>query len=895
MAKRLIICLLVLLAQLSFAQCPQINSTVTFGIDCLTGKATMSVQVTSGVPPYSFTWSPSVSTTSVASNLNSGIYNVTIKDGNNCPGFTQGIINVNTLLTLNMGGPFTQSVSCNGGSDGIITATLTGNAATPPITYTWNTSSNSPTLSGVPAGIYTLSAEDSKGCIKTGTYQVTEPPPIHSSVNASVACFGGNVTSAITTTGGVAPFTYSLNGAAIPSNSVSISAGTYTLTTKDNKGCLKNNVITINQPAAPVFNFNIIQPSCPTSSNGAVSVSVTNLSAPLSYTWSPVLGSGPTLNLIPKNIYTVTIKDCKNCIASSVVTVNPVSNIQTTITTTPENCSAADGAATVNVSGGSLPLTFSLNNLPSQPSNTFSGLNSGLQSLTIFDASGCSLATTFSIGNTSNVSVSILGFTPVLCYNQCDGVVNLSVTNAVPPISYSLTGMPSVTINPIINICAGDYTIRATDNLGCWSTTTISFANPPFYSYSVGINSSAPICIGQSATLNSTVHGGTTPYSYSWSPGGHSSPNPIVTPSITTNYSLNVFDANGCTLQSKTITVNVFSPLTVSVSNQNSGICPGTTAQITPSVSGGDGNYSYQWLPGNQTTPSIFIDNISIPQYTFVVNDGCGSNPVSKIITLQLFPQTIPSFTLDTTSGCTPLCISFSNTTLKSTKPIWNFGDRPFEFMHDAPSYCYQNGGLYSVKLSVIDSNACFASFTATNIVNALARPKPNFITKPTTLIDTEGQGELINSSLNSTSVHWFVDDIDYGTANSITVNFFDTICFITKIISYNNNGCYDSLMRKVCVKPGVSFYMPNTFTPNDDGLNDVLFPFGNSILSENYSFKIYNRWGQKLFHTHQLNEGWDGKYKNNKAPNDIYYWIIEFRDFYEKDYIYKGHVFLQR
>lgn len=895
MFRYLTIIILSLFVKLSSAQCPPTNVQYFEDLNCFTSLANLTVQAIGLTPPLSYTWSPNVSTGSVGLNLNSNQYIITIKDANNCSMVGAYNLNLNSILTINFNSPLTKNVSCFGGNDGAISATVTGTQTNPPITYTWSTGSNSNMITNLSAGVYTLSITNSKGCTISKTYTVTQPAGnITSSITGSVNCFNGSITTSITTTGGnSSSYSYTIDGVPISGNTVTLIGGSHTVITKDANNCSATNVININQPSAPNFNFNITQPTCPTSSNGALSVNVTNMGAITNYTWEAPSSNNSSLSNIPQGNYTVTVKDAFNCIATKTVQVVPISNIQASFITTPETCSAADGAATVNVTGGSLPLSYSLNLLPTQASNVFSNLTSGIQQLVISDANTCSLVTTFSVGNTSSVVLSIVSFTNVKCFNNCDGKLVLNASNAVAPVSYSLTGMPIFSSNTITTICAGSYTIKAIDNIGCYATATVDYTNPAPYSFSV--NGTSQICITKTANLNSNVFGGTAPYTYSWMPGGLTSASVNVTPLTTTIYSLNVFDANGCTLAPKQFTVYVNPPITVSVSAQNTGICPGTTAQITPSVSGGDGNYSYLWLPGNMTTPSIFLSNISIPSYTYLVNDACGSPTATQVINLQIFPVTVPSFSADMVTGCEPICVNFKNTTPKSSNTIWNFGDRPFDQNVTDPYYCYLNSGKFNVKLSLLDSNACKFSSTLSNFINVLPRPKPNFVTKPALLTDNLSEGDLVNTTTNGNYYQWFVDDVNYGSNANIQLQFNDTVCFVIKLISNNTDGCVDSLLRKVCIKPGFNFYMPNSFRPNGDGLNEVLIPHGTAWLSDNYVFRIYNRWGQLVFKTNTISEGWDGKRKGVDCPNDTYFYTIQVKDYYDKEYEYKGHITLLR
>jgi gliding motility-associated-like protein len=902
-------CLAIVLCLISLRvlpQCTTINYNIAYDLDCLTSNITCSVWPLNGVAPYTFSYSPSVPQTVIGNtsittySAPSGGINFVIKDVNGCTHPTSQIVisifTFNSLMNVTtVAGPGTKSVSCFGGSDGALTLTVTGTTATPPFTYSVNGAAISGnTVTGLTAGIYTLTGKDNDGCSRTTTVNITEPAPMNSTTTTSLLCFGSSTAAAITTTGGNSPFTYTVNGSAITGNVINnLVAGTHTIFTQDSKNCTRTNIIVVTQPASPALNFVVTQPSCPTSSNGGLSVSISNLQSPYNYTWTAPTNTNSFLSNIPQGVYTLTVKDANSCLFTKTVSVVPVSNIQTNINTKPETCSAVDAAATINVTGATLPLTYSVSSFPSQSSNTFSNLATGLYTVLIVDANTCSVVNTFSIGNTSPVQLSIISQTDILCYNNCDGALTVSVNLAVQPVTYSLTGLPTYTTSTLTNICSGTYTLRAVDNIGCYAITTATFNSPAAYNFSVSGNS--PICISKSANLAAQAVGGTAPYSYLWLPGGMNTSSIAVSPSVTTVYSLNVYDSKNCTLNPATFTVFVRAPLTVSVSPQNSGICPGTTAQITPSVSGGDGNYSYQWLPGNINTASIYLSNLTNPTYTFMVSDGCGSPTNTTIINLQIFPVTVPTFSTDTAIGCQPLCVQFKNTTPSSINHYWNFGDVPFEQNVQDPFYCYTRSGSFNVKLTLTDLNGCKVSATYSNYIHVLQQPIPNFISRPEILTDDLGEGQLLNSSGNTSSVSWYLNGAYQGNGNNTTIPCTDTVCYIVKLIADNSNGCKDSLERLICIKPGFTFYMPNTFSPNNDGLNDELLPYGRSWISDNYKFRIFNRWGQMIFQTSDIKKGWDGKIKGNFVLNDNYYWMVFVTDYYGTEHAFQGSVILLR
>src|ERR1043165_8650239 len=219
--------------------CPTINMSQTLTLDCMTSKGAMTIAPSAGTPPFTYVWSPNVSTSSVAANLNTGAYNFTITDVNGC--LVVGFQNFNMSLFMNISFSLspTNTISCFGANNGAITATVGGSSATPPYTYTWSNGNNSNSITNLSPGVYTLTAKDNAGCTTTNTYNVLEPADIYSKFSNSVTCYGTSINAVLSTTGGIAPFSYTVNGSAITGNTLTASGGTYTIITKDANGCIK--------------------------------------------------------------------------------------------------------------------------------------------------------------------------------------------------------------------------------------------------------------------------------------------------------------------------------------------------------------------------------------------------------------------------------------------------------------------------------------------------------------------------------------------------------------------------------------------------------------------------------------------------------------------------------
>lgn len=817
------------------AQCT-IFFVPTATYNCLTNQAYILIpSLNGGTPPYSYTLvntstnaTVAVGLTSINSattpNLPSGTnVNIYVSSSGNCSGFSNLTVS-NSYSASNASFTTIHNVSCHGGNDGNVFV-VAPTSFSSGLTYTWSpgglTSQNNSSLS---AGVvYSVTVSDAQGCSVTNTVSVTEPAIINSqSSNTVLPCFG-TYSTILTSTGGVAPFSYTLNGTATPTLA-HVTSGTQTLLTKDANACIVTHT----------------------------------------FAGSP-------------------------------------SKITTSALTHSENCSAADGAFTLSVSGGTP--AYSYTSMPgSSTSSVVTNLSAGTFTTFVKDANNCADTIKFIVGNLSAVTLSIAASNSVSCYNNCNGSVTLAIQNAAQPVTYSASSTPTTNSNILSNLCAGFYNIYAIDAVGCPATVTLNFPAPAAFSYS------APnpplICYGKQTSLTASASGGSGGYNYVWSPGNITGQTVTVHPPATTVYSLNVYDSKGCTLAPYTITLSVNPQISIAINSSNAGICPGSTAQITPTVSGGDGNYVYTWFPGNFHGASIFVENLSVPVYSLTVNDGCGSPTAYQVIPIKIFPIIQPLYAAKETNGCAPFCTQFFNRTPKSKKAVWNFGDKPFEQIGDTTKYCYDKAGIYTLRLTVTDSNSCKTSFDYTNAIIVKQSPHAEFITEPAVITLANAQDvQVRNISNNATDYQWFLNKKSLSFSQDINYTFNDTGCYRFKLVAINANACKDSVEKNICVVEGFHFFMPTAFTPDRDNLNDVLTPQGTGWLAQNYVFEVYNRWGSRIFRTTDISVGWDGGITDSNAdarvtyakPNDTYVWRVLVTDNLQKIHSLKGRITLLR
>lgn len=405
----------------------------------------------------------------------------------------------------------------------------------------------------------------------------------------------------------------------------------------------------------------------------------------------------------------------------------------------------------------------------------------------------------------------------------------------------------------------------------------------------ISASNSGPYCEGEDINLSATAGGS----DYDWTgPGGYSMPNtqnPTITgatAAMSGTYTVTVTTPSGIQVLTTDVVVN---PLpTVNASNTGP-YCEGQTINLN-STGGG----SYSWAgPGGYTSliqnPTITNSTIAnAGTYTVTVTDanGCiGTNNTDIIINTS--PTIIAS---NTGPYCVGDTIRFSSTI--GDNYLWS-GPNGFtsisqnNIISNASS---MNNGVYTVTTTNL--NGCSASATTLIQINANPNSLPFYSPQEPTL----GSGVNFSNSSCCNIASW-IWNIDGNTIfNSDHFYSFDQPgSYNGSLIVINDFGCADTQTFTIIITEETSIYIPNTFTPNGDGLNDIFFIYGRSIKS--MELKIFNRWGQELFTSNDQAKGWNGKTNNNSidAPQGVYAYTIYYKDFLGEEYELTGQVNLIR
>jgi gliding motility-associated-like protein len=213
-------------------------------------------------------------------------------------------------------------------------------------------------------------------------------------------------------------------------------------------------------------------------------------------------------------------------------------------------------------------------------------------------------------------------------------------------------------------------------------------------------------------------------------------------------------------------------------------------------------------------------------------------------------------------------------------------------------NYCYNNAGLYNVKLSVTDSNNCKTNFTYTSHINVLPKPVISIATEPKRLTLLNAENVTFLAEGDAQNYFWLNEMNQLISTKSIFFTRFSEVeCKKYTLIGISSKNCRDTVNKTICVEEPLTVWVPNAITPNNDNLNDVLKPTGTGWQDGSYSFEVFNRWGQRIFKTSNPDEGWtaDGSSDDSNMRN-VYYWKLKVNSSIDgSENNFKGHVIVIR
>ncbi|MEY4658259.1 MAG: hypothetical protein RJB36_25 [Bacteroidota bacterium] len=385
----------------------------------------------------------------------------------------------------------------------------------------------------------------------------------------------------------------------------------------------------------------------------------------------------------------------------------------------------------------------------------------------------------------------------------------------------------------------------------------------------VSINGGTISCPGDPITLTTTVTGGVTPYQYSWSTGETSS-SINFTPISTQTISVQVSDACASTPSTASIQVNVpqYQPISLLVSNDVTEICPYLPQDFGVVASGGTGAYTYTWVANNSIVglgDSISVSPMVTTNYIITVSDNCGNSAIDSI----LYTITSPPLTLQLNG---PIQICPGDSAFIQVTATGGFGNYYYlwtQTNQTAPGIWVHPSATTSFVVQVSDE--CQTFFVTGVALVQVVKPTADFWIM--TEYPTEGLStSFLNQSQNAWAYVWNFGD---GSQNSFLVNpnhvYDEPGDYLVTLIAADQKGCVDSVSKWIRIIPERYIYFPNSFTPDQDNCNE--FYFGQFIGIQGGQFYLFNRWGELIFESNDLNFKWDGTYQGTPVQIGTYSW----------------------
>jgi len=641
--------------------------TSTTDENCGDGTGAVDITVTGGATPYTYSWDNGT-TTEDLSGLSAGTYSVTVTEANGCSVVLNSTVN-NISGTLAIGNVTVQNENC-GNASGFIDLTITGGAT--PYTFAWDNGATTEDLSGLSAGTYNCVITDNLGCSinYSGTITdagggITTTPTITNEL-----CGNGQGAVDVTVGGGISPFTYSWTGAT-PSTCCD-----YTLDMTDQGNSWNGAFITVLIDGTSIGDFTVnggganteIFQVCSGSNvelvwnqgnfdnevgfelidpSGTIIYTHIQGTAPTPGTIYTYTGSCPSppnnttgINGLSAGTYDLIITDAVGCLLSETYTVGNTPSALTfsNVTVTDDNCNQGNGQIDVTVEGGT-GLTYYIDGTPQGfgPPGTFFNLNPNTYVISTDDDNGCTVDSSITVGNQVTFTTTLILATDENC-GQSNGAIDIDVTGSGTNFTYAWDN--GETTQDITGLSSGTYTVTIIDvDNNCSDQQSFTITNLSDITVTSLVTNEN--CGDGSGAIDLTVTGGTA-LTYTWSTG--QTTEDLTGLSAGTYECTVVNTATNCMQVISVDILNITTGVTATgvVTDEN---CGNADGDITLTVNGGSGNYTYVWSNG-ETTQNI--TNLTAGNYNVTVtdvSDGCQLNTAFTVQSTSTFNVSVLSFT----------------------------------------------------------------------------------------------------------------------------------------------------------------------------------------------------------------------------------------------------------
>ena len=879
---------------------PNVQASILDTAICIGENTTLSA---SGAILYN--WYPNIALSSTTTNqvitstTTTMWYYLIGTDANACVNSDSVEVVVRPRPILNI--TSTDSVLCSGYHLG-----LTGHSNMNPTTMIWSTGDTSTISSDNPTAntTYQLKGINIYNCADSTTIDIqVNPFPVLHIQNDTIICFGDSISAQTSCNLMNLTYLWSTGDTVLCIPFHPTYDSTYTLVATDSIGCSDtiNTTIRVQSKAG----LNLSSNSNPICSGSLLTLTANTIYPMSNYQWN-IGNSTMSNNYYPttNSSFNVIATDSIGCTYhdSIYIQVNPIPVLQ--VSSQPGFICIGD-TAQLSISSSVNPINIFWSNT-GQTSQTISVNPTQTTTYNILGSDSIGCADTTSITLTV-YDLPVLQMNPnpaEICFGDSIYLQTISNHTITSYIWNDNTQQANNWVNPT---STSTFSVTATDNHGCINDTQKVVVVHPNPVIQISPTTDT-ICSYDSTQL--TISTNIPAQNILWS-DGNTHYNPYFSPMTSTYYSTILTDTNGC-FGYDTAFIYVIQRPTATFTAQ-SPICSIDSSKIRY-LGNASSNAAVNWDFGtaNSVSGSGLADHYArwnksgIYKITLdVTENGCTSFPDTSFVTVFDSPE-VEISAIDT-SVCDSFAVNFTGLPSGMSSYLWNFGD-PLALGADTsnlqnPSYTYHSGGSYGVSLNVVSPEGCPGYLYINSMIDVHPLPIADFIVSPQVSYSNNPIVHFYDKSSNDV-IYW---EWDFGNPQSGIYNYSNNAnpyhiyqtkgTFFTQLVVKNQWGCSDTSYNQVIIENGPTFYIPDAFTPNGDGLNDNFIPIGTDFIEDSYEIYIFDRWGSKVFESHDYNHQWDGKHykKGQELPDGVYSYIIYVTDIHDVKRKFVGSIVMFR
>lgn len=780
-----------------------------------------------------------------------GEYIVTTTSGG-CVGTDTVNVTLNPIPAID-GGPNLNA--CLGDS-----VTLSGSGG---IGYVWDQSVSDGIPFVPPLGVtwYNLSGTDINGCVGSNAVEVTVVGlPIISAGADQTICLGQPVTLA-----GSGGQSYVWDNSVTDNTSFSpTSTLTYTVIGEDINGCENTDQVIVNVNSLPIINAGADVSTCLGDSVELNAVGASTLA------WSTTTINGAYFTPLISQEIIVSGTDLNGCSNEDtlLITVHQLPTVEA-----GPNLSVCLGDSVQLFASGAS--SYSWNNSVVDGLWFFPGLGTTTFTVEGTDSNGCV--------NNDSMMIIVNGLPAI------DAGADQTICLGDPVTVAGSGGLTYSWDNSVINntsfnpLSTMTYAVIGEDVNGCENTdqVTVNVNGLPV----IDAGADVSICLGDSVQLNA-LGAPSLSWNTATANGGY------FTPLISQEVIASGTDLNGCT-NSDTLLITVNSlPFVDAGVNQT--VCEGDSITVQAVGTG-----LLSWSNALQNNIP-FSQGVGTQTYFVSLMDTNGCNAIDSVI-ITVEPTPVVSFTADQVEGCSPLNVTFTNTTAGNlTDCLWEISNGDILSGCGSVSSTFNAPGTYDVQLTVFSINGCTATNTETGYIYIEEDPIASFTASPHEVGVLNSFVQMTNYSTGATSYLWDFGDATVGSTLTNPGHVFPSEnagSYQVELIAFSPLMCSDTAYQSIKVNEDLIYFVPNTFTPDGDSHNQEFKPvFTSGFDQQDYHLMIFNRWGEVVFQSKNYEVGWDGVCDTGYCQDGVYTWRIEFKmiDGDERQILH-GHVNLLR